>query len=67
MIELSSKSSLHITFAEKPVSSNLLPNSICGFDSQDRIYGGKEAELNEFPWMALVEYERGKTNIFWIC
>ncbi|KAJ8925924.1 hypothetical protein NQ315_009776 [Exocentrus adspersus] len=43
----------------KPVTSNLLPsNDVCGLGTQDRIYGGEEAGLTEFPWMALVEYER---------
>lgn len=45
----------------KPVSSSLLPShDVCGVDTQDRIYGGEEAELSEFPWMALIEYQRGR-------
>ncbi|KAF2895319.1 hypothetical protein ILUMI_10857 [Ignelater luminosus] len=41
--------------------SNLLPSlNECGTLSSDRIVGGKEADLDEFPWMALVEYQ--KTN-----
>lgn len=43
----------------EPVSSNLLPGSdICGINTQSRIYGGKETDLDEFPWMALIEYEK---------
>ncbi|KAJ8982918.1 hypothetical protein NQ317_004574 [Molorchus minor] len=40
-----------------PVSSNLLPEN-CGGSIEDRIVGGKETALGEFPWMALIEYER---------
>ncbi|RZC14238.1 uncharacterized protein BDFB_008011, partial [Asbolus verrucosus] len=42
-----------------PVSSDLLPNTnICGTNTQNRIYGGEKTDLDEFPWMALVEYEK---------
>ncbi|XP_047509736.1 CLIP domain-containing serine protease HP8-like [Pieris napi] len=36
-------------------SNDLLP-TMCGISSyaEDRIYGGKSAELHEFPWMALI-------------
>lgn len=30
----------------------------CGFDSIDRIFGGKETEIDEFPWLVLVEYKK---------
>ncbi|KAF2898357.1 hypothetical protein ILUMI_07818, partial [Ignelater luminosus] len=37
---------------------NLLPNrSVCGKQFTDRIVGGKIADPQEFPWMALIEYE----------
>jgi hypothetical protein len=26
----------------------------CGGDSQDRIFGGSETEINEFPWLVLL-------------
>lgn len=43
------------------VSSPLLPNhEKCGIDTQDKIYGGKETGLSEYPWMVLVEYEKGE-------
>ncbi|XP_074037294.1 CLIP domain-containing serine protease HP8 [Leptinotarsa decemlineata] len=43
----------------KPSKSSLLPSTeMCGISTQDKIYGGTEAGLQEFPWMALVEYER---------
>lgn len=39
--------------------SNLLPSvNECGTLSADRIVGGKEANLDEFPWMALVQYQK---------
>ncbi|KAG5894889.1 hypothetical protein JTB14_030594 [Gonioctena quinquepunctata] len=42
-----------------PADSPLLPSlDVCGVDAQDRIYGGNETNLQEFPWMVLVEYER---------
>jgi len=50
------------TTSPRPITgedSPLLPgNEICGTGTQDRIYGGTKAQLDEFPWMALVEYER---------
>lgn len=45
-----------------PVTSDLLPDgSICGPNTQNRIYGGEKTDLDEFPWMALVEYEKRTT------
>ncbi|XP_018332507.1 CLIP domain-containing serine protease 2 [Agrilus planipennis] len=43
--------------------SSLLPSTeICGVSSAERILGGEETELDEFPWMALLQYTkpRGK-------
>ena len=39
---------------------NQLPSSLeCGVESTTRkILGGVDVELNEFPWMAVLEYER---------
>lgn len=43
------------------IQSNLLPTTdVCGTATIDRIYGGEKAQLDEFPWMTLVEYERRK-------
>nr|XP_023026596.1 serine protease easter-like [Leptinotarsa decemlineata] len=43
----------------KPSDSPLLPTTeVCGISTQDKIYGGSEAGLKEFPWMALLEYKR---------
>ncbi|XP_071578101.1 CLIP domain-containing serine protease HP8-like [Temnothorax nylanderi] len=35
----------------------LLPND-CGRDLSQRIVGGERTELSEFPWMALLEYQK---------
>lgn len=34
-----------------------LPN-VCGRDLSQRIFGGERTELDEFPWMALLEYQK---------
>lgn len=48
-----------------PVRSNLIPSTdVCGISTQDRIYGGEKTDLDEFPWMALIEYEK---RMFVIC
>lgn len=36
-------------------SSKLLPAN-CGIDLSNRIIGGTETELGEFPWLTLLEY-----------
>jgi len=41
------------------ISNNLLPDSqVCGLDPSKRIVGGEIAGLKEFPWMALLEYDK---------
>lgn len=41
-------------------SSHILPSEgYCGLTAlSDRIYGGEEAALDDFPWAALLEYEK---------
>lgn len=40
----------------------LLPNGICGPIAIDsRITSGSKATLNEYPWMALIAYDVGKS------
>ncbi|XP_015120009.1 CLIP domain-containing serine protease 2 [Diachasma alloeum] len=43
--------------------ADLLPED-CGHDLQLRIVGGERAEIDEFPWMVLLEYQKstGKTT-----
>ncbi|CAH1954515.1 unnamed protein product [Acanthoscelides obtectus] len=37
---------------------DLLPSAgQCGFQEVDRIYGGTETAIGEFPWMALLQYQ----------
>lgn len=32
----------------------------CGIDAQDRIFGGRNAAITDFPWAVLIEYDKGK-------
>lgn len=50
------------TQTESGSGANLLPPSgKCGIQSLgDRIYDGNATKLDEFPWMALLEYKAGK-------
>lgn len=32
----------------------------CGLDAQNRIFGGRETELNEFPWTVLLVFNKRK-------
>lgn len=36
---------------------NILNNLNCGDSNSNRILGGEETNLNEFPWMALLRYD----------
>lgn len=38
-------------------SNPLLPSN-CGRDLSLRIVGGERTDLDEFPWMALLEYQK---------
>lgn len=49
--------SIPIDLANNP----LLPSD-CGRDLSQRIVGGERTELDEFPWMALLEYQKRKLN-----
>uniref|UniRef100_A0A1A9UFJ1 CLIP domain-containing serine protease n=1 Tax=Glossina austeni TaxID=7395 RepID=A0A1A9UFJ1_GLOAU len=43
--------------------SNLLPDtSECGNVLSTRIYGGNKTDIDEFPWMALIEYTKGNNE-----
>uniref|UniRef100_A0A1B0FFU3 CLIP domain-containing serine protease n=1 Tax=Glossina morsitans morsitans TaxID=37546 RepID=A0A1B0FFU3_GLOMM len=43
--------------------SNLLPDtSQCGNVLSNRIYGGNKTDIDEFPWMALIEYTKGNSD-----
>lgn len=35
----------------------------CGFDIGIKIYGGKETDIMEYPWTALLRYERGLKTV----
>lgn len=49
-------------------NANVLPRSPdCGSaGAGNRIYGGVVTELDEFPWMALLQYRRGRIEITFI-
>lgn len=38
-------------------SDILATKDVCGKYPQDRIYGGEETALTEFPWNVLLEYD----------
>lgn len=38
-------------------SHPLLPSD-CGIDTEERIVGGEATDIDEFPWMALLEYQK---------
>lgn len=41
--------------------SELLPQpGVCGTDNTNRIIGGEVTKIDEFPWMALIEYSKRK-------
>lgn len=45
----------------KTNNSHLLPNfPQCGNMLENRIYGGTETAIDEFPWLALFEYTNRK-------
>ncbi|KAJ9596095.1 hypothetical protein L9F63_012679 [Diploptera punctata] len=44
----------------------LLPTD-CGFDTSDKIWGGGVTELDELPWMALLQYQTATGNKQFLC
>lgn len=40
-------------------SHPLFPSD-CGTDTEERIVGGESTDIDEFPWMALLEYQKRK-------
>ncbi|XP_044265790.1 CLIP domain-containing serine protease 2-like [Tribolium madens] len=49
-----------------PVNT-LLESSICGIGYQKKIIGGRKTEIDEFPWMALLERERSNGTREFVC
>lgn len=40
-------------------NSELLPEpGVCGSFLTNKIYGGVETKIDEYPWMALIEYQK---------
>ena len=44
---------------ENHVNARLLPINDCGKSLEGKIFGGEEASLYDFPWMALLKYRVG--------
>lgn len=43
---------------------NLLPGKrACGQSESQRVYGGEDTERGEYPWMALLGYQKRKIQI----
>lgn len=43
------------------LSANDLPVPyVCGYHMEDRIISGREAQIYDFPWVALIEYTKRK-------
>lgn len=38
----------------------------CGFSVNDRIVGGNETRITEFPWTVLIEYTKRKVTILFL-
>ncbi|KAF2883691.1 hypothetical protein ILUMI_22474 [Ignelater luminosus] len=52
---------LHLTSTIS--NSEILPGiSVCGKHPHDRIYGGQQTDITEFPWMAILEYNLPNTK-----
>lgn len=47
---------------------NVLPGSgSCGVESfGEKVYGGRSTALDEFPWMALLEYSKRNVNLIYL-
>jgi hypothetical protein len=48
-------------------TSKLLPTSNkCGTLASDRIFGGRNTKVDEYPWLAMIEYADGRLNLGYI-
>lgn len=53
------------SFNNNPLTSPLLPKpGECGNMLSNRIYGGNKTKIDEYPWMALLEYYKGTVTNF---
>ena len=51
----------NVPVTQPPQRSPLLPKpGECGIDAENRIYGGNRTNLDEYPWMALLQYSKRK-------
>ncbi|XP_055630686.1 serine protease easter-like [Toxorhynchites rutilus septentrionalis] len=50
--------------SDRPSNRSLLPaQGVCGIQTADRIVGGVDARIDEFPWLALLKYAK-PNNVF---
>uniref|UniRef100_A0A2C9GV94 Peptidase S1 domain-containing protein n=1 Tax=Anopheles dirus TaxID=7168 RepID=A0A2C9GV94_9DIPT len=60
-----------MTYRERVSVSGSSLSSLCllifSLQSALAIYGGQETEIDEFPWTALIEYQRGDVNSTYLC
>ncbi|XP_052128845.1 phenoloxidase-activating enzyme 1-like isoform X2 [Frankliniella occidentalis] len=52
---------------EKEPNLRLLPHSVCGPSSTDRIINGNKTNVYEYPWMARLGYQNRNGNIAYRC
>lgn len=58
------------TTTEKPIATqvDLLPEpGRCGISLQNKIYGGKKAEITDFPWMVQIGYAKPNNKTGYHC
>lgn len=41
-------------------------NGECGFDIVEKIYGGNKTKIDEFPWMALIQFTKRELSLYFI-
>lgn len=51
----------NVPVVEQVIEKNLLPK--CGFDVDNRIFGGKRSSIGDFAWLALLRYSKRESYI----
>lgn len=59
--------SLEHVFAEGESVATLPKPPHCGMPMSDRLYGGLETEIDEFPWTALIQYRKANGQTAFHC
>nr|ASN76826.1 prophenoloxidase activating factor 1 [Octodonta nipae] len=64
----SSEVSLRGTNGRREVRNTALPGrNSCGFQETDKILGGENADMDEFPWMARLQYQNATGHRSFAC